>query len=65
MRLLYTLIGYALLPWALLHLVLRGRRQPGYLRHVGERFGFYSFSLPGPVIWIHAVSVGETKPRCR
>jgi 3-deoxy-D-manno-octulosonic-acid transferase len=61
MRLLYTLIGYALLPWALLHLVLRGRRQPGYLRHVGERFGFYSFSLPGPVIWIHAVSVGETR----
>ncbi|MEX0958191.1 MAG: lipid IV(A) 3-deoxy-D-manno-octulosonic acid transferase [Burkholderiales bacterium] len=61
MQLLYTLIGYAVLPWALLHLVLRGRRQPGYLQHVGERFGFYSFSLPGPVIWIHAVSVGETR----
>jgi 3-deoxy-D-manno-octulosonic-acid transferase len=61
MRFLYSLIGYALLPWALLHLLLRGRRQPGYLRHVRERFGFYPFSLPGPVIWIHAVSVGETR----
>lgn len=61
MQVIYTLIGYAALPLVLIHLVLRGRRQPGYLRHFGERFGFYSFSLPGPVIWIHAVSVGETR----
>ena len=62
-RALYSLTLLLLLPWTLLHLVLRGRRQPEYLRHWGERFGHYA---PGsvdtrPLIWIHAVSVGETR----
>jgi 3-deoxy-D-manno-octulosonic-acid transferase len=61
MRLLYSLALYLLLPWALLHLLLRSRRQPEYLRNVGERFGRYSPALTGPRIWIHAVSVGETR----
>ena len=52
---------YLLLPLALLHLVWRSRRQPGYLEHVGERFGFFSKEAPSRVIWIHAVSVGETR----
>ena len=38
-RLIYTLVIYALLPWAVLHLLWRARRQPDYLRHWGERFG--------------------------
>jgi len=58
---LYTLTILALLPWALLHLLWRARRQPEYLRHWGERFGFYSAVPPGPTFWIHAVSVGETR----
>ncbi len=61
MRLLYTLVAYLLMPWAMLHLALRGRRQPEYLRHIGERFGFYPERVRAPVIWIHAVSVGETR----
>jgi 3-deoxy-D-manno-octulosonic-acid transferase len=61
MRALYTLALYLLLPWALLHLVLRARRQPEYLSHVGERFGAYASVAAGPRIWIHAVSVGETR----
>ncbi|MBL8490383.1 MAG: lipid IV(A) 3-deoxy-D-manno-octulosonic acid transferase [Rhodocyclaceae bacterium] len=62
-RALYTLCLVALLPWALLHLLLRARRQPEYRRHWGERFGrFAGLSRPpGPLIWIHAVSVGETR----
>jgi 3-deoxy-D-manno-octulosonic-acid transferase len=61
-RLLYTLVVHALLPWAVLHLLWRARRQPDYLRHWGERFGVYSRTRPAaPVIWLHAVSVGETR----
>jgi len=60
-RFLYTLAVIALLPWALLHLLWRARRQPDYLRHWGERFGLYPAVSPLPTIWIHAVSVGETR----
>jgi 3-deoxy-D-manno-octulosonic-acid transferase len=61
MRLLYTLVVLALLPWAILHLLWRSLKQPEYLRHWGERFGLFRAALPGPTIWLHAVSVGETR----
>jgi 3-deoxy-D-manno-octulosonic-acid transferase len=61
MRLLYTFALYLLLPWALLHLWLRARRQPAYLEHVAERFGFSHEHAGNPLIWVHAVSVGETR----
>ena len=60
-RLLYTLVVLALLPWAILHLLWRSLKQPEYLRHWGERFGLFRAALPGPTIWLHAVSVGETR----
>ena len=60
-RCAYTLLSYLLLPYALLHLVVRGRKQPAYLKHVGERFGFYALTPAKAVIWLHAVSVGETR----
>ncbi|HEX9452642.1 MAG TPA: lipid IV(A) 3-deoxy-D-manno-octulosonic acid transferase [Burkholderiales bacterium] len=60
-RILYSLMLYLLLPWALLHLVWRARKQPAYLEHVGERFGVFPDNMPSRVIWIHAVSVGETR----
>jgi 3-deoxy-D-manno-octulosonic-acid transferase len=60
-RLLYTLLVWLLLPYMLFHLVWRGRRQPAYLRHIGERFGRYSQRAGQPLIWVHAVSVGETR----
>jgi 3-deoxy-D-manno-octulosonic-acid transferase len=59
-RHLYTGILFALTPAALLRLAWRARRQPEYLRHVGERFGIYRPVVPRPPIWVHAVSVGET-----
>ena len=61
MRLLYSIALFLLLPWALLHLLLRARRQPAYLEHVAERFGFPECAAEPSLIWIHAVSVGETR----
>jgi 3-deoxy-D-manno-octulosonic-acid transferase len=94
---------WLLLPFIFVRLALRSRRQPEYLQHLGERFGFYPYVSPSaapplqssdettsqstqpisgqvagyplkgggdkgerqflisPVIWLHAVSVGETR----
>lgn len=60
-RLAYNLLLWLLLPQALLHLLWRSRRQPAYLEHVAERFGRYAITVERPLIWVHAVSVGETR----
>ena len=62
-RVLYGLAWHLALPLVLLRLWWRGRREPGYRQHVAERFGFYPApaSAAGALIWVHAVSVGETR----
>ena len=62
MRFLYTILLYAAMPLVLLRLAWRARRQRGYLQHVTERFGFHG-AAPAvqPCLWVHAVSVGETR----
>ena len=60
-RRIYTALLYGLLPFLPLRLAWRARKQPEYLHHVGERFGFYSEKSTKPIIWLHAVSVGETR----
>jgi 3-deoxy-D-manno-octulosonic-acid transferase len=62
-RRLYTLCIVALLPWAVVHLLWRSRRQPEYQRHWSERFARYGKPVGAdlPTIWLHAVSVGETR----
>ncbi|MCB5190764.1 lipid IV(A) 3-deoxy-D-manno-octulosonic acid transferase [Methylobacillus arboreus] len=60
-RSLYTLLIYLLLPFAPLRLLWRGLRQQEYLRHWAERFGFFRVPVTSPVIWMHCVSVGETR----
>ena len=60
-RLLYSLALYLLLPLALFHLLWRARKQPAYLEHINERFGFFADGTYSRVIWLHAVSVGETR----
>ncbi|MCL2644039.1 MAG: lipid IV(A) 3-deoxy-D-manno-octulosonic acid transferase [Betaproteobacteria bacterium] len=57
----YNLLWLPALPAALLRLFWRARRQPAYLRHIRERFGSYRKRAPGQVIWVHAVSMGETR----
>lgn len=62
MRFLYTLLWYLATPLIALRLLWRARRQREYLQHVGERFGFYDdAAAAGPWLWVHAVSVGETR----
>lgn len=62
MRPLYTLLWWLILPLLPLRLWWRGRREPGYREHVGERFGWYRSAADArETIWVHAVSVGETR----
>ena len=60
-RLAYRLLLWLFFPWTLVHLWWRGRRQPAYREHLAERFGWYQAQPGRPVIWLHAVSVGETR----
>ncbi|MFA7268170.1 MAG: lipid IV(A) 3-deoxy-D-manno-octulosonic acid transferase [Sterolibacterium sp.] len=65
-RALYSLLICLGLPAIVLRLLWRAYRQPEYLRHWRERFGCYATpaSAEGDkrkLIWIHAVSVGETR----
>jgi len=60
-RNVYTFLLYLLLPFTPLKLLWRARKQPEYLAHWQERYGFYQFNLNKPVIWLHCVSVGETR----
>ncbi len=57
----YTLLLYLLLPRVIWHLLWRARKQPAYLERIPERFGYYGKKPERPVIWVHAVSVGETR----
>ncbi len=61
-RTLYSLLWWLALPLVLGRLWWRGRKEPGYRRHVGERLGFYGAALPPRrTFMVHAVSVGETR----
>jgi 3-deoxy-D-manno-octulosonic-acid transferase len=60
-RALYAATLYALLPFVLLRLWWRGRKEPGYRRRIAERFGWYRFAPERAVLWVHAVSVGEAR----
>ncbi len=60
-RRIYGLLVWAMLPLALIRLLWRSRRQPAYLHHWDERLGRYAMRPTRPILWLHAVSVGETR----
>jgi len=67
LRHLYSLALLAAVPFMLLRLWLKSLSIPGYRQNIGQRFGAVptsgssaNVSGESPVIWIHAVSVGET-----
>ncbi len=49
------------MPLVFARLWWRGRKEAGYRQHMAERFGFYAPFAAAPVLWVHAVSVGETR----
>jgi len=60
-RFFYSLLLYLITPLIWLRLLWRSRKQPEYLQHLAERYGFYRQPVPARLIWVHAVSVGETR----
>lgn len=60
-RFLYSELLYLITPLIWLRLLWRGRKQPEYLHNLAERYGFYRQPAPERLIWVHAVSVGETR----
>ena len=63
-RFLYTVVFYLAQPLIWLRLLWRARKQPEYLQHLGERYGVYDRhgqTVPARLLWLHAVSVGETR----
>lgn len=58
----YQLLWHLLLPLAFIRLAWRARHAFSYLHHIPERLGFgYGKPTTQGSIWIHAVSVGETR----
>ena len=61
MLFIYGLFMRLLSPFLLLKLYARSRKEPLYAQAVAERFGYYSTPATSGGIWIHAVSLGETR----
>ena len=65
-RALYSLATWLAQPLLRRKLRRRGHAEPGYLLAVEERFGHYAVARPqpeggAPLVWLHAVSLGETR----
>lgn len=62
MRLIYSLILYFFSPLTFFYLKKRGQQNPHYNQNWHERWGI-NLNNPSskPIIWIYAVSVGETR----
>ncbi|MFT7724201.1 MAG: 3-deoxy-D-manno-octulosonic acid transferase [Roseateles sp.] len=60
-RLAYAAALRLLTPFYLLRLWRRGAQEPLYRQALGERLGFYKGPAEPGRLWIHAVSLGETR----
>jgi len=54
----YQILGFFILPFALIRILFKGFKNNAYWKRIPERFGFYSH-IEKNLIWIHCVSVGE------
>lgn len=57
----YSLLMSSLIPFVKQRLLKKGRHEPGYLFRPQERFGLYDTAPTKDLIWIHAVSLGESR----
>lgn len=60
-RAFYSLLMVIGQPFLRRKLVRRGQAEPGYLEAVDERFGHYAGAAQPGAVWLHAVSLGETR----
>jgi len=60
-RAAYSLFLWLAFPLLVARLWVRSRREPGYSKGLRERFGRYKAKTFAPLIWVHAVSVGEVR----
>ena len=60
-RAAYSLLLRLVLPLYLLRVRWRGRSEPLYATAIGERIGRYRDATPPGALWVHAVSLGETR----
>lgn len=60
-RPIYTLLLALASPFVPLKLLWRSLKQPEYRQYWAERVGFYNTIVQEPIIWLHCVSVGETR----
>lgn len=60
-RLAYACLMWLLVPLVLIKLFKRARLEPAYGQHIAERFGFYDQPAQSGAVWLHAVSLGETR----
>ena len=62
MRYIYSALLYLIAPFIPLYLNKRAKKNPDYGLHWNERYGFnLKNKVKKPIIWLHAVSVGETR----
>ena len=62
MRKIYSLLIYFIIPLVPFYLKKRGKKNPQYLLFWNERFSWRLHNnCQKPIIWLHAVSVGETR----
>ncbi|TAL97877.1 MAG: 3-deoxy-D-manno-octulosonic acid transferase [Paraburkholderia sp.] len=64
LRAIYNALWWIVAPVAVIRLYVRSRRERGYREHIAERFGRTPerrLDDDAPLIWVHAVSVGETR----
>ena len=61
MRRLYSALAWAAQPLLRRKLRHRAVAEPGYAQAVEERFGHYTQPADAGFIWLHAVSLGETR----
>jgi 3-deoxy-D-manno-octulosonic-acid transferase len=57
-RFVYTVLIFLSLPFALLRILLRDAKNSNWIRKLKNQLGFVP-KIPGKVIWLHCVSVGE------
>lgn len=59
-RFFYSVVFYLLTPIIFVRLFCRALASPDYANRWAERLGFTTVSSAEDIIWVHAVSVGET-----